>query len=72
MKLLAATAALLATATALLAQAPSTSPDGASWMRYPAISPDGRTLVFTYKGDLYTVPSAGGAAVRSRRTRPTT
>ncbi|MGZ8376499.1 MAG: S41 family peptidase [Gemmatirosa sp.] len=63
MKLLLATAALLAAASPLVAQAPSTSPDGASWMRYPAISPDGRTLVFTYKGDLYTVPSAGGAAV---------
>ena len=33
-----------------------------SWLRYPAISPDGKTIVFTYKGDLYRVPSAGGAA----------
>ncbi len=32
------------------------------WMRYPAISPDGQTVVFSYKGDLYTVPSAGGIA----------
>jgi len=31
-------------------------------MRYPAISPDGRTIVFTYKGDLYRVSSAGGPA----------
>jgi Tol biopolymer transport system component/C-terminal processing protease CtpA/Prc len=44
------------------AQGPSTSPDGASWMRYPSISPDGKTIVFTYKGDLYRVASAGGAA----------
>jgi tricorn protease len=63
MKHLVATAALLVSAATAAAQAPSTSPEGASWMRYPAISPDGRTLVFTYKGDLYTVPSAGGAAV---------
>jgi len=32
------------------------------WMRYPSISPDGSTIVFSYKGDLYTVPSNGGDA----------
>ncbi|MBM3295798.1 MAG: peptidase S41, partial [Candidatus Aminicenantes bacterium] len=32
------------------------------WLRYPAISPDGKMIVFTYKGDLYRVPSGGGAA----------
>lgn len=34
------------------------------WLRYPAISPDGSTIVFTFKGDLYTVPSAGGKATQ--------
>lgn len=34
------------------------------WMRYPAISPDGKQIVFTYKGDLYVVPAEGGAANR--------
>lgn len=33
------------------------------WMRYAAISPDGKTLVFEYKGDLWRVPSTGGTAV---------
>jgi Tol biopolymer transport system component/C-terminal processing protease CtpA/Prc len=58
-------ASSLATAlvsSALVAQSPSTSPADASWMRYPAISPDGRTIVFTYKGDLYKVSSTGGTA----------
>ncbi len=32
------------------------------WMRHPAISPDGKTIVFTYKGDLYRVASSGGTA----------
>lgn len=34
----------------------------ALWIRYPAISPDGKTIVFSYKGDLYKVPSTGGDA----------
>lgn len=32
------------------------------WMRYPSISPDGKSIAFTYKGDLYKVASAGGTA----------
>ncbi len=34
------------------------------WVRYPSISPDGSTIAFTYKGDLYTVPTSGGQATR--------
>ena len=33
-------------------------------MSYPALSPDGKTLCFTYLGDLWRVPSEGGTAVR--------
>lgn len=32
------------------------------WLRYTAISPDGSTILFTYKGDIYSVPSSGGMA----------
>ncbi len=32
------------------------------WMRYSAISPDGKTIAFSYQGDIYLVPSAGGEA----------
>ena len=35
-----------------------------SWIRKNAISPDGKTVVFSYKGDLYTVPSTGGNALQ--------
>ncbi|WP_394332160.1 S41 family peptidase [Anditalea andensis] len=35
-----------------------------NWLRYPAISPDGSTIAFTYKGDLYTIPSEGGKAIQ--------
>ena len=34
----------------------------AMWLRYPAISPDGATIAFGYKGDIYTVSSQGGKA----------
>ena len=34
----------------------------ALWLRYPALSPDGQTIVFSYGGDLYKVAAAGGTA----------
>jgi len=33
------------------------------WLRSPAISPDGNTILFNYQGDIYKVPSAGGQAI---------
>ncbi|MCX6306435.1 MAG: S41 family peptidase [Bacteroidetes bacterium] len=33
------------------------------WMRYTAISPDGQTILFCYKGDIWSVPAAGGTAI---------
>lgn len=51
----AAAAAVLFLSTSLTGETPS-------WIRKNAISPDGNTLAFSYKGDIYTVPSRGGEA----------
>lgn len=40
-----------------------TAQDNPLWLRYPAISPDGQTILFTYKNDIYSVSSAGGTAI---------
>ena len=34
------------------------------WMRDVKISPDGKTLAFTYLGDIWTVPAKGGTATK--------
>ena len=36
--------------------------DAPLWLRNVAISPDGSTIAFTFKGDIYTVPVSGGTA----------
>lgn len=54
-RLIACCCLLLAFSFTSFAQSPS-------WLRYPSISPDGKTIVFTYKGDLYKVAAAGGTA----------
>lgn len=33
------------------------------WLRYPAISPDGQTILFNYQGDIYKVATSGGEAI---------
>lgn len=42
---------------------------GPLWMRYPKISPDGKQIAFSYKGDIYVVSSEGGEA-RQLTTHP--
>jgi len=55
---------LIALVLGLTAASPaSAAPSDPGWLRYPSISPDGKTIVFTYKGDLYRVAAAGGDAV---------
>ena len=59
-------AVLLAVGAATGAAQSSTDngdPDAPLWLRYAAISPDGQTLAFNYRGRIYTVPSAGGTAI---------
>ena len=33
-----------------------------AWIRKNAISPDGKTIAFSYKGDIFIVPAKGGEA----------
>ncbi len=46
----------------LLLLAAAAGADEARWLRTPAISPDGSTIAFSYKGDLWLVASDGGEA----------
>ncbi|MDE6049491.1 MAG: PDZ domain-containing protein, partial [Paramuribaculum sp.] len=39
-----------------------TAAESPLWLRYSAISPDGKTIAFTYQGDIFTVPATGGTA----------
>lgn len=48
----------------LTASGTVTARETALWLRYPAISPDGETVVFSYRGDLWRVASSGGQAIQ--------
>ena len=52
----------LAVMAALLVTIVGTAQTNPLWMRFCAISPDGSTIAFSYKGDLFTVPVQGGTA----------
>jgi Tol biopolymer transport system component len=52
----------LAVMAALLVAIVGTAQTDPLWMRFCAISPDGSTIAFSYKGDLFTVPVQGGTA----------
>jgi len=54
----------LVLASALLVAGVSLADNNPLWMRYPAIAPDGKTIAFTYKGDIFTVPVSGGRATQ--------
>lgn len=61
------TAALALTAQSAVSElhaAKTGSTDTPLWMRYPNISPDGTKIAFSYQGDIYYVPAAGGEAIR--------
>ena len=65
----------LLTVAALALSLNSYAADDSAWMRYPAMSPDGSLIAFSFKGDIYTVPTNGGRALQitthpSHDTRP--
>jgi len=58
------TTAVLATSVPTHAARAADAADAApaTWLRYPAISPDGATILFACQGDIWSVPAAGGDA----------
>ncbi|HVS98811.1 MAG TPA: S41 family peptidase [Puia sp.] len=54
---------MLPTVLAFALSVHATAQEHPLWMRYPALSPDGQTILFSYKGDIYSVASKGGTAV---------
>ena len=38
--------------------------DNSPFVRFPALSPDGSQMAFSYQGDIWTMPASGGKAER--------
>ncbi len=55
-------AAATAVALAIVSSAPALAVERGLWMRQPAISPDGRSIAFNYRGNLWKVSANGGIA----------
>ena len=55
---------LLSAIAVLCVSGIASAQDAPLWLRHSAISPDGTAIAFTYKGDIYTVPVAGGRATQ--------
>ena len=54
----------LATGLVVLCSSAAAGQDDRAFARYPAISPNGQTVAFSYQGDIWTVPVGGGRALR--------
>ncbi|MFT6504046.1 MAG: Tol biopolymer transport system component [Crocinitomicaceae bacterium] len=59
-----ATLALLLLSFVSFGQVTTESNTTSEWYRYTAISPDGKSIAFTHKGDIYIVSNDGGEAKR--------
>ena len=55
---------LLICFSTLLVLASAQAQETPGWIRANSISPDGKTIAFSYKGDIFTVPSEGGLALQ--------
>jgi len=54
---------ILAVLLELLLVSTAFAQESSLWLRYPAISPNGQTILFEWKGDIYSVSAGGGTAV---------
>ncbi|MGD2122422.1 MAG: S41 family peptidase [Gemmatimonadota bacterium] len=59
-----AEAAVFCFILAFLAASPAAAQEQLIGARYPALSPDGGQIAFSYMGDIWTVPASGGRAFR--------
>lgn len=55
---------------ALSLAVPGHAQSSVSFPRYPTLSPDGKTLVFSYQGDLWSTPTEGASPARRLTSHP--